>query len=62
MQVAQSCDQLDGSNLASLELVARQLQLCEERCKDKLVSSRSLGSGGDELCFFTGMQSTRGLM
>jgi len=62
MQVAQSYDQLDGSNLASLELVARQLQLCEERCKDKLVSARGSGAGGDEQFFFTGMQSTRGIM
>ena len=52
----------DGSNLASLELVARQLQLCEERYKDELLSSRGSGAGGDEHFFFTGVQSTRGIM
>eukprot|EP00959_Pyramimonas_sp_CCMP1952_P224427 4692680-Pyramimonas_sp.AAC.1 len=42
-QVAQSCDRIDGPNLASMELVARQLQLSEDRYKDKLVCSRPLG-------------------
>ena len=42
--------------------MARQLQLCEERYKDKIVSSRALGSGGEEQFFFTGMQATRGIM
>ncbi|CAK0808748.1 unnamed protein product, partial [Prorocentrum cordatum] len=62
VQVAQPHDQIDGSNLARLELAARQLQLCEERCKDKLVGSRSPGPGGGEQFLFAGMQSTRGVM
>ena len=52
-------DQLDVSNLGALELVARQLQLCEERHRDKILGTND--SHRDELYYFTGMATTRGL-
>ena len=63
MQTMCTYDQLDGANLACGELVARQLQLCEEKYKDKILAQR--GGGGlqqDEGYFFTDMGSTRGIM
>ena len=56
-------DQLDVSNLGALELVARQLQLCEERYRDKILGTK-VGEEGqrDEHYYFTGMATTRGLM
>eukprot|EP00959_Pyramimonas_sp_CCMP1952_P308576 6458124-Pyramimonas_sp.AAC.1 len=56
-------DQLDMSNLGALELVARQLQWCEERCREKILGAE-LGDEAhrDEHYYFTGMATTCGLM
>ena len=56
-------DQLEISNLASLELVARQLQLCEERHRDRILGTKpGQAAQHDEHYYFTGMATTRGLM
>ena len=56
-------DQLEISNLATLELVARQLQVCEEKHRDLLFGTKRGDSDDhDEYYYFTGMASTRGLM
>lgn len=62
-QTALCYDQVDASNLASMELICRQLQLCEEKLKDRILGT--VGSGHqehDESWYFTGLQNTRGVM
>ena len=61
-QTALCYDQLDASNIASLELICRQIQLCEERLKDVLLGSSGTEGPHDEGYFFTGLQNTRGVM
>ena len=48
--------------MAHWELAARQLQLCEERCNDKVVNARSFASGCDEQLSSSGAQSARVIM
>eukprot|EP00959_Pyramimonas_sp_CCMP1952_P147721 3091311-Pyramimonas_sp.AAC.1 len=63
LQTAMCYDQLDASNLASMGLIRRQLQLCEEKLKDRILGAA--GSGHQEHdggWFFTGLQNTRGIM
>ena len=56
-------DQLDIGNLASLELVARHLQLREGRHRDLVLGAKSGDSSQhDECYYFAGMASTRGPM
>ena len=50
LQAAVTVDQLDVSNLASLELVCRELQMVEERYSDRLRTQNALVEDGD---FFT---------
>ena len=51
-------DQLDVSYLASGELMARQLQMCEKKHRDKL--QMATASGSDDAHLYLGIGQTRG--
>eukprot|EP00959_Pyramimonas_sp_CCMP1952_P300922 6295691-Pyramimonas_sp.AAC.1 len=54
LQTAMCYDQVDASNLASMELICRQLQLREEKLKDRIFGATRTGHQEyDESWFFT---------
>eukprot|EP00974_Lingulodinium_polyedra_P023945 2319034-Lingulodinium_polyedra.AAC.1 len=56
-------DQLDGSNLAGMELLVRQLQFIEERTAQQQEARRQPGSSGsayDDSHLYLGIGATRG--
>ena len=57
LQVMASYDQLDMPNVASAELIARRLQLAEERHKDRLGGE---GTASEDLHLYLGTDPTRG--
>ena len=52
-------DKLDGSNLASGELMVRQLQVCEEKHRDKLQMATT--SSSEDAHVYLGIGQTRDL-
>ncbi|CAK0813243.1 unnamed protein product, partial [Prorocentrum cordatum] len=63
LQTAMCYDQLDVSSAASTELICRQLQLCVEKLKDRILGTAGSGhQEHDESWFFTGLQNTSCIM